>query len=218
MNVKNRPSRSRPYQQRARAKAATETGERIMEAFEGLLQISWFDEIRLEDVAAQSQVTVQTVIRRFGGKEGLLDASNERLDRVIRTHRQMPIGNVPGIIAVIIDGYEVRGDYVLRLLAQEDRYPQIKVLTDHGRKVHRAWTSEVFSPWLSNFTKVERRNVLDHLVLALDVYVWKLIRKDMKRSKAALARTMLDLCAHALGVSTQELVQYSMTRSETGDA
>lgn len=66
MNVKDRP-----HQQQARAKATAETAERKLEVLEGILQISWFDEIRLEDVVAQSQVTVQTIIPRFCGKEGL---------------------------------------------------------------------------------------------------------------------------------------------------
>ena len=70
----NSDSETRTYRQTARAKAAEETGIRIVEAFMARMEDCWFEEIRLEDVASDAGVTVQTVIRRFGGKDGLLEA------------------------------------------------------------------------------------------------------------------------------------------------
>jgi AcrR family transcriptional regulator len=198
---------TRNYRQKARATAAAETGMRILDAFIARLQVGWFEEIRLDDVAADAGVTVQTVIRRFGGKEGLLESANEKVDHDILEERQLPVGDVAKGLDAIIAQYEKRGDFMMRMLAQEDRYASIRELTDHGRAVHRRWTGEVFAPWLERFDGVERRYVHDRLMIAFDLYVWKLVRVDMKRSKAELGRTMLEMAADALGTTTEDLLQ-----------
>ena len=207
---------TRAYRQKARAKAAEETGKRIVEAFQRHLREGWFEEIRLDDVAAEAGVTVQTVIRRFGSKEGLLETVNVKIDSEIVQERDLPVGDVAKAVDAIIAEYEKLGDFVLRLLAQEDRYPSIRELTDHGRAVHRRWTGDVFAPWLERFGGAERRHVHDRLVIAFDLYVWKLLRVDMKRSKAELRRTMLEMAADALGTTIQDLLKPRMR--ENSDA
>src|SRR5215207_7199490 len=79
----------RVYRQSARALAAEATGERILDAFDSQFRKRWFDEIRLEGVAREAGVTIQTVIRRFGAKEGLLDAMHQRLGGEIRQRREV---------------------------------------------------------------------------------------------------------------------------------
>lgn len=198
---------TRTYRQTARAKAAQVTGERIIAAFLERLRANWFDEIRLDDVAAEAEVTVQTVIRRFGGKDGLLEASFKRLQVDMVEARQLPVGNVDAAVDAIIADYEQHGDFVMRLLAQEDRYAAIRALTDFGRKDHRRWVGEVFEPWLEPLDEGACQTALDRLVIALDIYVWKLVRVDMKRSREALRDTMLTLCASALGVNRADLAK-----------
>ncbi|MFL5885485.1 MAG: helix-turn-helix domain-containing protein, partial [Thermoleophilaceae bacterium] len=61
----------RPYRMTARAEAAAATGERILEAAAELFHARPFDEVTLEDVARRAGVSSQTVIRRYGSKEGL---------------------------------------------------------------------------------------------------------------------------------------------------
>ena len=207
---------TRNYRQKARAKAAAETGMRILDAFIARMQVGWFEEIRLDDVAADAGVTVQTVIRRFGGKEGLLESVNDKIDHDILEERQLPVGDVANALDAVVAEYEKLGDFVMRMLAQEDRYPSIRALTDHGREVHRRWTGDVFAPWLERFGGAERRHVHDRLVIAFDLYVWKLLRVDMKRSKAELRRTMLEMAADALGTTTEDLLQPRMR--ENSDA
>jgi AcrR family transcriptional regulator len=195
----------RSYRQTARAQSASATGERILDAFMARLREGWFEEIRLDDVAADSGVTVQTIIRRFGGKEGLLDGCYQRLPADMVEARKLPVGDVPAAIEAIIREYALHGDFVMRMLAQEDRYASIRVITDHGRADHRLWVGQVFAPWLSRLEAEERDNAHDRLVIALDVYVWKLVRVDMKRPVAALRETMLALCAAALGTDPETL-------------
>jgi AcrR family transcriptional regulator len=132
-------------------------------------------------VARDAGVTVQTVIRRFGGKEGLLDAAKTRLGQEIMRTRDVPRGDVAATARALVEDYESSGDVVMRALAQEDRYPAMKRLTDFGRAWHRRWLAEAFAAWLDPLTPEAAQRRLDALVVATDVYVWKLVRRDMRR-------------------------------------
>jgi len=195
----------RPYRQTARAEAAAETADRILSAFMARMERFWFDESRMEDVAKDAGVTVQTIIRRFGGKDGLLAAGQALMERDIMNARQVPRGDWARAIDAIVAEYEMLGGQMIRLLAQEHRHAPIKATTDLGRAQHREWVGTVFAPRLDAMPAQERRHAHDKLVIALDVYVWKLIRIDMQRSLTELRRTMIELCAAALGISPDAL-------------
>src|SRR4051812_12502055 len=102
INMKSRRTSAkprRPYEQVARAQAAEATGQQILEAFLARLMTQWFDEITLDLVAADAGVTVQTVVRRFGGKEGLLASSVKILAEQIAARR----GSGPGDLAAPVE-------------------------------------------------------------------------------------------------------------------
>src|SRR5687767_10279199 len=204
----------RAYRQSARALAAEARGERILDAFADHLRERWFDEIRLEDVARQAGVTIQTVIRRFGGKEGLLDAMHRRLGGEIRQRRAVAPGDAAGAIDSIVHDYEKVGDLVLRTLAQEDRYAAVRAMTDIGRSMHREWIARAFEPWLDDVPPDERRRATDALVVAGDIYVWKLVRKDMRRPIAEYQALVEKMCAAAVGVPPEQMFE----KPEAGDA
>ncbi len=205
----------RVYRQSARALAAEATGERILNAFTKQFRERWFDEIRLEEVAREAGVTIQTVIRRFGSKEGLLDAMHQRLGSEIRQRREVEAGDVDGAIASLIEDYEEVGDLVMRTLAQEDRYAAVKAITDIGRSMHRKWISKAFEPWLDRMPlEDDRHRAIDALVVAGDIYVWKLVRKDMKRPVAEYQALMETMCAAAVGLSPEQI----FTKPALGDA
>lgn len=191
------PDARRPYRQTARAQAAEATGERILDAFVARLRDGWFDEIRLEDVAQGAGVSVQTVIRRFGGKDGLLDAAFQWIGREIDVRRDVAPGDTAGAVRALSDDYEVTGDLVIRSLAQEDRYRGMRRITDAGRAFHRAWVARVFAPWLQGEPDAARRR-LDALVVATDLYLWKLLRRDMNRPAAEYQAHVATLIAAAL--------------------
>src|SRR5260370_42666326 len=76
VNIKT--DQRRRYRMVARAEAAATTAERILDA---AVEVFWelpTDQISLDEIARRAGVTVQTVIRRFGGREGLLAAAGER--------------------------------------------------------------------------------------------------------------------------------------------
>ena len=64
----------RPYNQTARAASAEGLRQKIVTAFRDLLLTRWIDEITLDEVATSAGTTRQSVIRLFGGKEGVLAA------------------------------------------------------------------------------------------------------------------------------------------------
>src|SRR4051794_40087628 len=127
---------TRSYQQSARAQATEATGRRISEAFLALLLKHWFDEITLDQVAADATVTVQTVVRRFGGKEGLLSSAAETLANQINSRRAAAPGEIDQLVANLNSDYEKTGDAVIRLLALEPRHPALKRVLDLGRGEH----------------------------------------------------------------------------------
>jgi AcrR family transcriptional regulator len=189
---------SRGYRQTARAATAEANAERIVEAFRHRLARLWFDEIRLEDVAADADVAVQTIIRRFGGKDGLLEAAADSMAVEIMDTRGVPVGDPAAAIRSVIDDYEITGDLILRVLAQEARHAPLHRLAEKGRTEHRAWVAAVFAPWLETLDTEAARQRLDALVVATDLYIWKLVRRDMDRPAAELAALMARLIEAAL--------------------
>ena len=192
------PEPKRAYRQTARAAAAEATARRIVEAFRDRLERMWFEEIRLEDVAEDAGVTVQTVIRRFGGKDGLLDATVDLISARVKSARAMPPPDAALAARALIADYEFTGDLVMRMLAQEDRHPALRRLTDFGRAEHRDWVAEVFADALRALPDDAARRRIDALVVATDLYVWKLIRRDMGRPVAELQAIMERLIQGAL--------------------
>jgi AcrR family transcriptional regulator len=197
----NLDSTSRPYRQTARAAAAEATGARILAAFRAALADRWFEDIRLDDVAREADVTVQTVIRRFGGKEGLLDAVEAEVGREVRQRRETRGGDLVETVVVLAEDYETSGDFVMRMLAQEERYPTIRKMADAGRAGHREWLEAAFARQLGEAAAGLRRGRVDALVAATDVYVWKLYRRDMARPLADYRRAVEALAAAALALT-----------------
>src|SRR5438552_1312834 len=132
---------TRRYKQGARAQAAEETAQRIVDAFLVRLMKQWFDEITLDRVAEDAGVTVQTVVRRFGSKEGLLAAAVRVLGAQIHARRGEALGDIGRSVDNLFEDYEETGDAVIRLLALEPRHPALKEFLDLGRSEHRQWAA-----------------------------------------------------------------------------
>ena len=197
MKMKAAHAPRRAYSQVARALAAEDTGKRIIEAFLDLLMNEWFDDITLDRVAAQAGVAVPTVVRRFGGKDGLLAAVVPVLSAQVGERRASPPGDIDAAIHRLIADYERVGDGVIRVLALEPRYPAVEPLTSLGRTQHRLWVSTAFAELLAPLRGADYERALDGLVVATDVYTWKLLRRDMQRSLKDTARTIKGLIVAA---------------------
>lgn len=184
----------RPYRMKARAEAAAETGERILDAAEEVFYERPVEEVTLAAIAAAAGVTVQTILRRFGRKESLFAAVIARTAvRVSEQREAAPVGDGEAAVRVLIDHYEELGDRVLRLLAEEERNPTLHTLADMGRGYHREWCERVFAPAIRELRGVERERRVAQLVAVTDVYLWKLLRRDRGLSRRQTELAMREL-------------------------
>jgi AcrR family transcriptional regulator len=184
----------RPYRMRARAESAAATGEKILDAAE----LSFFEgageEPTLADVATRSGVTVQTVLRRFGSREGLLVAAVARMAaRVSMQRGAAPVGDPAGAIENLVDHYEEVGDKVVRMLEEASRNQAIRRLTRLGFAYHREWCKRVFAPTLEALDPPERALRTAQLVAVTDVYVWKVLRRDQRLGRERTEGAMLGM-------------------------
>src|SRR5215217_4870481 len=161
--------KTRSYTMGARAEAVAETRQRIIEALFDLGRERMFPDISLDDIATAADVSVQTLLRHFKSRAGLIDATMDHAIATVTEERHAPVGDVDAAIAVIIEHYEDRGQTALLMLAQETSDPQLAELTRRGRAMHRTWVTEVFGPFAG-----PRDPLIDLLVVATDVYTWKL--------------------------------------------
>src|SRR3954464_209457 len=134
----------RTYAQTVRAASTEANGRRIVDVFLALLMTHWFDEITLDRVAVDAEVTVQTIVRRFGGKDGLLNEAARIFGDQINAQRATTPGDVDRLVANLMTDYEKTGDAVIRLLALEPRHPALKTVLDFGRNEHKRWASDAF--------------------------------------------------------------------------
>ena len=174
---------ARTYDMTRRSRLAGQTAERITATTEQLLAARPISEITLQDIAAGSGVTVQTVLRHMGSREGCFHAAGRRIARRVREQREASRpGDVAAAIADLTAHYEAEGRLVLNLLAQEaGADPLAAQAAESGRVYHRAWVERCFGPMLDR----PDPTAVDALVAATDLYVWKLLRLDLGRSPEA---------------------------------
>jgi AcrR family transcriptional regulator len=182
---------TRRYTMTSRARSVEQTRDRIIDACVALHGERLVTDIGLDDIAARAGVSVQTVLRHFGTRAGLEEASLERAQRAVADERRTPVGDVSGAVRVIVDHYERRGDQAMLMLAQESHQELMARITDQGRALHRTWVEQVFAPYVDAGDDAEE--LTDLLVVATDVYTWKLLRRDRGLSRGRTERRMLHL-------------------------
>jgi AcrR family transcriptional regulator len=192
----------RKYRMIARAASAASTAERIVDA---AVETFWerpSDQISLHDVALRAGVSVQTVIRRFGGRDGLVAAAIERESERVRVERDpTAVRDVAGAVDQLISHYEAMGDAVLRMLAEEVRTPALRQVAESGRRFHREWCESVFASALEDLTGASRDRRLAQLVAVCDVHTWQLLRRDARLSRHETELALLELIEPLLEAS-----------------
>lgn len=184
----------RPYRMGARAEATAATREKILEAAEAAFDELQFDEITLAAVAERAGVSVQTVLRHFDSRDGLFLAALMHSGAKMAGDRDiLPVGDPKRIVDILVDHYEEFGDRLLRTLAQENRVPVLKMLTDLGRAFHVEWCKQAFAPALKGLRGAKRERRIAQLVAGTDIYVWKVLRRDRGLSRRQTKQAMREL-------------------------
>lgn len=184
----------RGYTMGARAEAVQQTRSRIMQATFDLAHTRPIAAISLDAVASGAGVSVQTVLRQFGSRAGLIAETIAYARDLVGEERRTPADDVDDAVSVVIDHYERRGDMSLLLLAQEQD-PDAAPIVAQGRAVHESWVRDVFASALAN--AADPTELFDLLVSATDVYTWKLFRRDRGRSRRVTEARMRQL-VHAV--------------------
>jgi AcrR family transcriptional regulator len=192
---------ARPYRMVRRAASTARTRDSILDA---AVRRFWAEpgaDVTLERVAGDAGVTVQTLIRHFGGRDGLLRAAVEREAGRVAAERDAATATTPELaVRQLVDHYERLGDGVVRMLAEESGSTAVAEIAERGRAFHRAWCERVFAVTLSRAAGATRRRRLAQLAAVCDVYTWKLLRRDAGLSRRATEQALLELLIPLLEV------------------
>ncbi len=194
--------KARQYDMSARQQAKTATRDAIVKAAIDAFMAERSFAITLPAVAERANVTVKTVLRHFGSRDALIEVAWAQAYEDVMAERTPPQGDTEAALQVLVDHYERRGDVVLAMLADEND-PRAVRMNDTGRLAHREWVQQVFADRLPERAD-ERSRLIDVLVVATDVYAWKLMRLDRGLSVEEVADRMLFMTEALLtGAPTQ---------------
>lgn len=184
----------RPYRMVRRLQQSEATAERVLDAAWQRFSTRPYESVRLSDIAADAEVTVQTLHTRFGTKEELFTAAFRRW-MVEQGQRRViaRVGDLDDIVRVLYDNYDDQGEIGLRMIAQEDRIAAIRTDTDSGRRWQRHWVADVFEPFLSDVRPKARADLHDALIVACDIYTWRLLRLDIGHTAVDARRIVLGM-------------------------
>lgn len=184
----------RTYTLTNRARQAAENDRNILEAAAALWREIPIHEISLERIAEKSGVTVRTILRKFGNKEELFRAciKNDAAS-IMKARDQTPAGDMSCILNDLLAEYEASGDAVIRTLSAEQEVSIAREILASGRAYHRAWCTRVFKGFLPNPKTKNYTTRLMSFVAATDVYLWKLLRKDLNHSEKQTRAVMQEL-------------------------
>jgi AcrR family transcriptional regulator len=186
-------SAKRSYRMVARAEASEDTMRRIVEVTVALFRDHDPVDITLDAIAARAGVTLQTVLRRFGSKDGLFVAVADLLHSEVLREREPDLAGDPrAAIGVLVASYERLGELSWRMLRFEAQNPALHKILAKARTSHRDWLATTFAEAIPRRDPA-RSLAIDALFAATDFYAWKLFRVDLGRSRAQTEAVMVAL-------------------------
>jgi AcrR family transcriptional regulator len=178
---------ARAYTSSAREDAAQSTRVHILDAAIALAYETGRVDVPLDRVAERAGRSVQTILRHFGSRDGMIEAAVQRGIAEAVDERRPPPDDVPGALRLLVEHYERRGAFMLRLLALGAE-GDAESATQPGRLLHRAWVEEVFADEIA--ASRDAAALTDTLVVATDLYTWKLLRLDRGLPAATVCSRM----------------------------
>lgn len=194
MKLSVQDGEKRSYRKTARAEAESENHDAILNAAFEAFSANPFDRVTLPQIARRSGVTVQTIIRRFGSKEGLFEEVARREGARILAERDVPEGvSLSVAIESLLRHYERDGDTIARFVAQEHLFEPIRQVVERGRKTHRDWIERHCRYLLDGHEGAARERLVYAATVATDLSTWKLLRRDLGLEPAQVAAVMSEL-------------------------
>ena len=186
---------SRAYDMNKRVQAVEGTRHRIAATALELFKERDFDAVSLKEIAAAAGVSHQTVLNHCGSKAGVLLAAGELFSEQVRELEAGAVaGDVTSVVRTTCLRYEALGDANARWAAMSARAPEIEEGLARGRLGFQSWLQEMLGELMpGEDDPEERRRVLLGLHAALDVFTWKLFRRDLALSQEQTERQLTDL-------------------------
>jgi AcrR family transcriptional regulator len=164
---------ARGYTQTARADAAEDKTRRIRQAALELFVELPYDQLTLHAVAERAGVGLQTVIRRTGGKDGLVAMVAEWAGPQVAALLGEPDSDDPAVVAgAFARQYETWALVNERTYTQRESSPALAAYAEAGRRAHRDWVRSAFADRLAALPRARRTRVLARLVAVTGVELW----------------------------------------------
>ncbi len=194
-----------PTVRTTRAELAAATKERIVSGAHDLLLEKRYEEVTLAAIAAAAEVSHQTVLNHFESKDRVILTVLESLWRetIPMLSRAQP-GDVRGAVKALVGRYERMGDILVGWLSSGQHSQELAQAMWDGIEHHQDWLEEMFADFLPS-DAAARRRMTTGLKAATYVMVWKLLRRDLHRSRAATEQVILDMVFGVLDVDHEHV-------------
>lgn len=189
------PSRGRAYDMTKRTEAVAGTRRRIAEAALDLFMEHDYDAVSLKQIADAAGVSQQTVLNHCESKAGVLLAAGEVFSEQVSALEVTAVpGDVSSVVHTTCVRYEALGDANARWAAMSTRAPEVAEGLERGRRNFQGWLEEMLGDLMPGDDEpAERRRVLLGTHAALDVFTWKLFRRDLGLSQKRTEQQLTDL-------------------------
>lgn len=177
-----------------RAATVTETSDRILDAAMSLWTREPFDRIRLDALADRAGVAVPTIVRRFGGKAGVIVALVEReIAALASIRRARATDPTTQVIADLVDHYEAYGALILKMYAEAPLVSGLPELAARARTYHLTWCRETFADRLPPADRRTGARRIAQLTAICDATTWRILREDGGLDAVQIRTALLEL-------------------------
>lgn len=189
-----KPVAKRSYRLAARADATDARRREILHTAYEAFGLRRYEDVTLAEVAARAGTSERTVYRLFHTKEHLLSAWLTEIGSGIGPPPDPSLRNdTKAFVRVMIAFYEERGASILNMLAQEDAVPALRPLMEWGRNLYDEGIERGLGHLLRGFRGAARQRRRMQLVVACDVYTWKLLRHGRGLTQGETERVIEDM-------------------------
>jgi AcrR family transcriptional regulator len=161
---------TRTYTQTRRADTTEQTRQIILGAVTSLFREAGCVEPPMTRIAERAACSTRSVIRHFGSKEGLIEATIASSPTTIERHQVQP-GDIVATIGDLIDRYEIVGDDHFRWIVCGERHPLARQISETWDRTHQRWVDATFAIDLDLLPPTERRARRATLATVTDVSV-----------------------------------------------
>lgn len=205
-STKRPPREQKVYHQTERALSTEATRRRLVESAVHLICTApRVNAITLNEIADEAGVALRTLLRHYKSREGLFETAFAHICESMSSHRNVvAAGDIDGAIDALTAHYERDGELNIKALNEEHELPILHKALTIGRKFHTQWLETCFEPHLPRRGTAAYDAALLSLYAATDVYLWKLIRHDLRHSKKVYVETVTCLVRGCLRGSTTE--------------